>query len=442
MESQVNQLDYVNQARSRQAVHNHTQPSGAGLYHHPDLLLSSRKHPRQPEPTYKISPCPQTDQSHSTRKSPCSQTDQSQCYGISPCPQTDQLGNYRKSPCPETDQSGNSGHTGSRRCLSPPEREQPQHQGGGVREARGPLTPLMRALIELEETRTTEARATCKTSHSTTDSLSLASRLGSRRPTVGFIERNHREPQTQDRDRAMEDVAGLETGMSGTVRGVSLLRAQRSLSPEGHRSSSLPPHTQRTTFPPTTPTKRETLMMPLSAKSSPKRCPAENYSTAFGNPPPRQQLHNRFDMALDQRRHSFHNSSPRKRLFPEAPQRSSGGSVESSDSVDPQDGVFGLGWQEQGTGGSCSDFQDPGTDLQTRLHSLADAERMLDELTMEKQQIESALSRMPGSGGRVSLQTRLDEVALENRLERVNRDLGSIRMTLKRFHVLRSSANI
>ncbi|XP_041742696.2 M-phase phosphoprotein 9 isoform X4 [Coregonus clupeaformis] len=372
MESQVNQLDYVNQARNRQDVHNHTQPSGAG-------------------------------------------------------------------------------------CSSPPEHEQPQNQGGGVKEARGPLTPLMRSLIELEETRTTECRAPCKTSHSTTDSLSLAScktqssshRLGSRRPTVGFIERNHREPQTQDRDTAMEGVAspgrgvaGLETGMSGTVRGVSLLRAQRSLSPEGHRSSSLPPRAQRATFPPTTPTKRETLMMPLSAKSSPKRCPAENYSTAFGNPPPRQQLHNRFDVALDQRRHSFHNSSPRKRLFPEAPQRSSGGSVESSGSFDPQEGVFGLGWQEQGAGGSCSDLQDPGTDLQTRLHSLADAERMLDELTMEKQQIESALSRMPGSGGRVSLQTRLDEVALENRLERVNRDLGSIRMTLKRFHVLRSSANI
>nr|XP_023868248.1 M-phase phosphoprotein 9-like isoform X2 [Salvelinus alpinus] len=427
MESQVNQLDYVNQARSRQAVQNHTQSSGAGLYHHPDLLLSPSKHPRQQESTYRISPCPQTDQSHSTRKSPRPQTDQSQSYRMSPCPQTDQLGSYRKSPCPQTDQSGNSGHTGSRRCSSPPESEQPQNQGGGVREARGPLTPLMRALIELEETRTTEGRAPW---------------LGSRRPTVGFIERNLREPQTQDLDRAMEDVAGLETEMSGTVRGVSLLRAQRSLSPEGHRSSSLPPRTQRTTFPPTTPTKRETLMMPLSAKSSPKRCPAENYSTAFGNPPPRQQLHNRFDVALDQRRHSFHNSSPRKRLFPEASQRSSGGSVESSGSVDPQEGVFGLGWQEQGTGGSCSDLQDPGTDLQTRLHSLADAERMLDELTMEKQQIESALSRMPGSGGRVSLQTRLDEVALENRLERVNRDLGSIRMTLKRFHVLRSSANI
>jgi hypothetical protein len=59
------------------------------------------------------------------------------------------------------------------RCLSPPERE--QERGEVVKETRGPLTPLMRALIELDETRTTEDRAPCKTSHSTSDSLSLAS---------------------------------------------------------------------------------------------------------------------------------------------------------------------------------------------------------------------------------------------------------------------------
>lgn len=34
------------------------------------------------------------------------------------------------------------------------------------------------------------------------------------------------------------------------------------------------------------------------------------------------------------------------------------------------------------------------------------------------------------------------QVALEKRLERLNRELGSLRMTLKRFHILRSSANI
>lgn len=41
--------------------------------------------------------------------------------------------------------------------------------------------------------------------------------------------------------------------------------------------------------------KRETLLYPLSAKSSPKRCPTENVSTAFGRPMHCQQhLHNRY----------------------------------------------------------------------------------------------------------------------------------------------------
>ncbi|GCB82503.1 hypothetical protein scyTo_0021629, partial [Scyliorhinus torazame] len=56
--------------------------------------------------------------------------------------------------------------------------------------------------------------------------------------------------------------------------------------------------------------------------------------------------------------------------------------------------------------------------------------------------IEAALSRIPGSTGRMTLQARLEKEALEDRLEKINRDLGSIRMTLKRFHVLRTSANL
>lgn len=49
---------------------------------------------------------------------------------------------------------------------------------------------------------------------------------------------------------------------------------------------------------------------------------------------------------------------------------------------------------------------------------------------------------MPSPGGRVTLQTRLNQEALEDRLERINRELGSVRMTLKKFHVLRTSANL
>ncbi|XP_010792612.1 M-phase phosphoprotein 9 [Notothenia coriiceps] len=116
-----------------------------------------------------------------------------------------------------------------------------------------------------------------------------------------------------------------------------------------------------------------------------------------------------------------------------------------SGSGNPLEGNPQLGWE--GPGVSCvSELQDSCEDslplLLDRFHSLTEAEKLLDELTQEKLQVEAALSRMPGAGGRVTLQTRLDEVALENRLERLNRQLGSLRMTLKRFHVLRSSANI
>ncbi|KAM4634325.1 M-phase phosphoprotein 9 isoform 2-T2 [Polymixia lowei] len=451
LESQVKQLEHENQARLRYTSHSNTQPSGAGLFHHPDLLLSPSKRKTEPDVTH--------------RKSPCSLTDQPNIGRKSPFPQTNQSNGRRKSPCPQNDQSAGSGGSvdnslagSSWRCLSPPEREQPQlqprrqyePQEAGRREGQCQLTPVMRALIELEETKATESRAPW---------------VGGQRTTVGFVERRHKEP-VQDPGGLPSDCdvtkvgwgtagperggAGATTSSVGPERAAALLKAQRSLSPEGHRSSSLPPPAHRN-VPPATPTKRETLLMPLSAKSSPKRCPTENYSTAFGHLLPRQHLQKKFDGQLDQRRHSFQSASPRKRLLfsapnrEEEPQHQCSISADSSGSVNPNQGSSQLGWAEQGpsTGPDQQDScEDPAPLVQDRLHSLADAERLFDELTQEKLQIEAALSRMPGAGGRVSLQTRLDEVALENRLERLNRDLGSIRMTLKRFHVLRSSANI
>ena len=63
------------------------------------------------------------------------------------------------------------------RCASPPEceqslqqqhRQQEQSQReSGPREGSSALTPMMRALIELEETRATESRAPCKNSPTT-----------------------------------------------------------------------------------------------------------------------------------------------------------------------------------------------------------------------------------------------------------------------------------
>ncbi|KAI2660253.1 M-phase phosphoprotein 9 [Labeo rohita] len=161
-------------------------------------------------------------------------------------------------------------------------------------------------------------------------------RLARRRPTVAFVESSVRN--------AMEERSG------------AVLRAQRSLSPEGHRSSSLPPRAQRA-VPLATPTKRDTLLMPLSAKSSPKRCPTENFSTALGHPLPSQEH------------------------------------------------------------------------LQSR--------NLRSDTAGRNRKLPSALCRR-----KTPVKRRPSPVSLENRLEEVNRNLGFIRMTLKRFNILRSSANI
>ncbi|XP_040053272.2 M-phase phosphoprotein 9 [Gasterosteus aculeatus] len=409
LESQVKQLEHENQAKARHSSHSNTQPSGAGLLHHPDLLRSPAKSTAQ------------TDVPR--RKSPSDK---------SPLPQTTSSSVHRKSQYLSNDQRASSVDSssagGSWRCASPPECEQalPQQsqRDAARREGSCSLTPMMRALIQLEETRATESRAPWVGSQRSSTE---------RRHKEAFQERGGLQAEWEAVKPGGAELRGGGRGGGGAVkRAAALLRAQRSLSPDGHRSSSLPPPEHRNK-PSTTPTKRGTLLMPTSAKSSPKRCPTENYSTAFGHPMPREQhLHKSPDGGEDQRRHSFHSGSPRKRLvFP------------SEDGLRPE-GSSQLGWEDRGVWAG-SDQRDPWDASAPLLRdgppSLAEAEKLLDELTQEKLQVEGALSRMPRAGGRVTLQTRLDEVALENRLERLNRELGSIRMTLKRFHVLRSSAN-
>ncbi|KAM8828167.1 M-phase phosphoprotein 9 isoform 2-T2 [Spinachia spinachia] len=406
LECQVKQLEHENQARVRHSSHSNTQPSGAGLLHHPDLLESPGKSTAQTDVPRRNSP---------SDKSPLPKTTPSSVH-------------KRKSQYLSNDQSSRPGSSvdssspgGSWRCASPPECEQalPQQsqRDAARREGTCSLTPMMRALIQLE-TRATESRAPW---------------VGSQRSSV---ERRQERGGLQADWEALKPRAERGGGGGGAParRAAALLRAQRSLSPDGHRSSSLPPPEHRNK-PSTTPTKRGTLLLPMSAKSSPKRCPTENYSTAFGHPMPREQhLHKSPDGDEDQRRHSFHSGSPRKRLvFP---------SADREEGLRPE-GRSRLGWEDRGVWAG-SEQQDPWDASAPLLRdappSLAEAEKLLDELTQEKLQVEGALSRMPRAGGRVTLQTRLDEVALENRLERLNRELGSIRMTLKRFHVLRSSA--
>lgn len=61
-------------------------------------------------------------------------------------------------------------------------------------------------------------------------------------------------PQKVDREVVKPGgvVVRAEQGGAKSLSGAALLRAQRSLSPEGHRSSSLPPPAHRN-IPPTTP---------------------------------------------------------------------------------------------------------------------------------------------------------------------------------------------
>ncbi|XP_053502036.1 M-phase phosphoprotein 9 isoform X1 [Ictalurus furcatus] len=357
LEAQVKQLEYENMSKTRQAWHSHLQPSGAGLFHHPDLLLSPSKRRHDLE---------------------CG------------------------SKNPGVSEKGGIG----RGRPSPPEREQ-THEEPTRRDVL--LTPMMKALIQMEDTKATEGRVLTKTH---------CGSPRSKKPTVAFV------------DSVRESL--LE-------RGEAVLRPQRSLSPEGHRSSSLPPRAQRA-GPPSTPTKRETLLFPLSAKSSPKRCPTENVSTAFGRPMHCQQhLHNRFDLHFDQT--SLGSSLPSRRssrtrlqLTPEDKTRTHSASAQAVESSESE--------EQEVADPELLTHSNENEIILPRVQSLADAEKLFDELTQEKQQIEAALSRIPGAGARVTLQTRLDQASLENRLEQVNRDLGSIRMTLKRFHVLRSSANI
>ncbi|XP_077354236.1 M-phase phosphoprotein 9 [Festucalex cinctus] len=342
LESQVRQLEHENQARVlRHSPHAAPQPSGAGLFHHPDLLRSPSRGNAEPDVTRRRSPRLERQQLAATKSAFASES--------------------------------------SMRCTAPRDPDQTPSTSRPREEGAGLLTPIMRALIEMEDTRATESKAPWLANH---------------RPSPG--------------------------GVGGP------LRSQRSLSPDGHRSSSLPPPGLRSSIT-TTPTKRETLLAPLPAKGSPKRCPTENYSTAFGHMMPREEhLNNRCDAHADHvRRHSFHSGSPRKKLhFGSADQHDAAVSLELPECDDDDGGRW------------------PPSD--NKVLSLAEAERLFDELTREKLEIEASLSRMPpsSSGGRVSMKTRLDQVALEERLEHLNRDLGSIRMTLKRFHVLRSSTSI
>eukprot|EP00079_Xenopus_tropicalis_P029240 XP_012824498.1 PREDICTED: M-phase phosphoprotein 9 isoform X2 [Xenopus tropicalis] len=207
-------------------------------------------------------------------------------------------------------------------------------------------------------------------------------------------------------------------------------RHERHNSPSGPRSSSVPPSLRKSTV--VTPTKRELMIAPMSVKYSPKRSPRENFSPGFSQALSNEENNmTRFDVVWD---NTVKNPSPRKKLEfmsledPEAIQMSSS-NPESVSSSQPQLPILLPPYETEFT------YKD-------RMKYVADTERLFDELTHEKQQIEAVLSRLPCSGGRLSLQIRVKKEKLEDRLEKINRDLGSIRITLKKCNVLPTSANM
>ncbi|KAK1156398.1 M-phase phosphoprotein 9-like isoform X1 [Acipenser oxyrinchus oxyrinchus] len=406
LEAQIKQLEHENIMKHRHTTPSHSQASGVGLLlHHPDVYRSPSKAP------------------------------------------VDLDANRRKWLTPGADYSIFTGqplendlYENSSRCYSPPEKDATQRETTAAKEElkRDPsLTPIMKALIELDGTKATEGRALRKPGASD-------SRFGSCKPSVSFAE-------TCSRDQLSE-------------KSSSPVQTQRNRSPVGNRSSS---PQNRKVSPVSTPTKRDTMITPISAKSSPKRCPRENFSPGISHLLGKDQnCPTWFGVRLDEidvaSASPSHSPSPRKRLQftsldePEVSYHSSNAGLrldsrtESALKAVKQGAVTSRSAWEDKTPAVHTQSHTPGlltpyeTELtyKARMESLAETERIFDELTQEKQQIEAALSRLPGVGGRVTLQAKLDEEALEDRLEKINRDLGSLRMTLKRFHVLRTSANI
>ncbi|KAL2100467.1 hypothetical protein ACEWY4_004861 [Coilia grayii] len=358
LESQVKQLEHESQAKLRMASHTHSHSQATGLFHHPDLLMSPSRRFHEVDGGMRKSPGLQVDQPHT--HSPA------------------------KAAVPD------------KRHATPPVRDLQrdlQADPASLTQTRGAtLTPVMRALIELEGTKATEGKALSKTSRGS--SRSGGSRT---RPTVGFVDSSLRqsvtlrggaspqpEPEPEPMGATDFAVVAEQRGGAALRGGGAFLRAQRSLSPEGHRSSSLPPRTQRP-IPAATPT-RHTLIMPLSAKSSPKRCPTENYSTAFSNPS------TSYDSDQRGRHSSSHKPSPRKQLRYSAQEGDHACSSVSGESAGSEGGNEEEAEQE---GGDMADTESCVLELpnevplsyQSRVQSLSDAERLLDELTQEKQQV-------------------------------------------------------
>uniref|UniRef100_A0A8B9I6W0 M-phase phosphoprotein 9 n=1 Tax=Anser brachyrhynchus TaxID=132585 RepID=A0A8B9I6W0_9AVES len=327
------------------------------------------------------------------------------------------------------------------RHHSPPEKDSSQEDSStntiekkenGMSEA-----PIIKAFKELEEGKAFKDWGT------QTEKEDTSAKTTTRRQTVGFVETScvaNRSPE----------------------KGKDQQRPKRYSSPCGQRSSSLPPSNRKSN----TPTRREIMLAPVSVTYSPKRSPKENLSPGFSHLLSKNEnTVTRFDILLDDLEtgpaSTLQHNNPRKRLQFLSLDDTEGNPPKCTYSVKlikflsvihsscAESVNIGMkkatAWDERSVAQNYEPLLSPcegDFKYAPRIKTLAETERLFDELTQEKQQIEAALSRIPCSAGRMTLQARLNQEALEDRLERINRDLGSIRMTLKRFHVLRTSANL
>ncbi|XP_015274794.1 PREDICTED: M-phase phosphoprotein 9 isoform X2 [Gekko japonicus] len=214
-------------------------------------------------------------------------------------------------------------------------------------------------------------------------------------------------------------------------------------------------------------TRREIMLAPVAVMCSPKRSPKENLSPGFSHLLSKNEnTVTRFDVLLDELekapRPTSQYSTPRKKLqflsvgdTEERQSHSPGQESRAKYSPGPDSlcvggerDTMGPTWGEEASAHasepsppSAASVHEADFKYISRIKTLAETEKLFDALTLEKQQIEAHLSRIPCTGGRTTLQAKLNQEALEDRLERLNRELGSIRMILKRFHVLRTSAN-
>ncbi|KAI1233146.1 hypothetical protein IHE44_0006342 [Lamprotornis superbus] len=283
------------------------------------------------------------------------------------------------------------------RHNSPPEKDSSQEDSSTntieKKENEMSEAPIIKAFKELEEGKIFKDWGT------QTEKEDAPAKPSTRRQTVGFVETSLVANRSPEKGRDQH-------------------RPKRFSSPCGQRSSSLPPANRKSN----TPTRREIMLAPVSVTYSPKRSPKENLSPGFSHLLSRNEnTVTRFDILLDDLEtgatSTLQHNNPRKRL-----QFHSLDDVEGSIQVSDTAPVLNLSVMER--------------------RKLQLGRRGARDTRQNNHLIEAALSRIPCSGGRMTLQARLNQEALEDRLERINRDLGLIRMTLKRFHVLRTSANL